>query len=175
MAQAGATEAQQMPWAARLRTALRRGGMVMRLAYLRHLRGHHIGPNCVVSFKANIDRTNPHGVHIGADSAIAFGAVILSHDFPYNRLVETRIGARCLIGAHAIVGPGVTVGDGTIVAPGAVVLSSLPANCIAAGNPARVVERGIRTGRWGIRIDRLEPHRIDPRVLPDEPAGQACS
>lgn len=148
--------------------------MVLRLAYLRHLRGHRIGANCIISFKANIDRTNPRGVHIGADTGIAFGAVILAHDFTYNRLVETRIGARCLIGAHAIVGPGVTVGDGTIVGPGAVVLSSLPANCVAVGNPARVVERGIRAGRWGVRIDRLPPARIDPRAVPDDYIQEAA-
>jgi len=159
--------ARSLPWQAGLRSAARRLAMVLRLLYLRHVRGHAIGANCIVSFKANIDRTNPRGVHIGEDTGIAFGAVILAHDFPFNRLVDTRIGARCLIGAHAIIGPGVTVGDGTIVAPGAVVLSSLPANCVAVGNPARVVERGIRAGRWGVRIDRLPADRIDPRAVPE--------
>lgn len=170
----GTATALPLPLLARLRSALRRPAMAVHLFYLRHAIGHRIGANCIVSFKARLDRTNPRGVHIGRDTGIALGVVILAHDFTRNRLVDTRIGARCLIGAHAIVGPGVTVGDGTIVAPGAVVLSDLPGGCVAVGNPARVVERGICTGRWGVRIDCLPAERIDPRVLPREPFCEAA-
>ena len=44
------------------------------------------------------------------------------------------------IGDSAIVCKGVRVGENTIVGAGAVVASDLPPNCIAAGNPARVVK-----------------------------------
>jgi serine acetyltransferase len=36
---------------------------------------------------------------------------------------------------------GVTIGENTIVGAGAVVAASLPANCIAVGNPAVVIRR----------------------------------
>ena len=40
---------------------------------------------------------------------------------------------------HSIILKGVTVGTGAIIGAGSVVMRSIPANCIAAGNPARVV------------------------------------
>jgi serine acetyltransferase len=46
--------------------------------------------------------------------------------------------------------PGVRIGDECIVAPGSVVLKDVPSNTLVAGNPARAIDRGIRTGRWGI-------------------------
>lgn len=151
----------------RLRRELRSRAMKVRMFYLRKLLGYDIGDNCIISFKANIDRTNPKGVHIGDDTGIAFGAVVLAHNFVMNRSEHTRIGSRCLIGAHAVIGPGVTIGDGCVVGPGAVVLADIPPNSLAVGNPARVIERGITTGRWGIRIDKIPPNRIDPQVVPN--------
>ncbi|MCD8174219.1 MAG: sugar O-acetyltransferase [Alistipes sp.] len=49
------------------------------------------------------------------------------------------IGENCWIGGGAIILPGVTIGDGTTVAAGSVVTRPLPANCLAAGNPCRVL------------------------------------
>jgi len=43
------------------------------------------------------------------------------------------------LGAGCIVLKGVTIGAGTVVGAGAVVTRDLPAHCIAAGNPARVI------------------------------------
>lgn len=44
------------------------------------------------------------------------------------------------IGDSAIVCKGVTIGKNSIIGAGAVVTSDIPANVIAAGNPARVVK-----------------------------------
>ncbi len=49
------------------------------------------------------------------------------------------IGRNVWLGGGVIVLPGVTIGDGTSVAAGSVVTKSLPANCLAAGSPARVI------------------------------------
>lgn len=51
------------------------------------------------------------------------------------------IGNGVLLGARSIVTKGVHVGDRTIIAPGAVITRDLPGDCLALGNPARVVER----------------------------------
>ena len=123
-----------------------------RLYYVRGL-GMDIDPRAEFSLKAHLDLTNPRGVHVGPDSYIAFGAVILSHDMTRGLHVDTRIGARCFVGAHAIVLPGVTIGDGCIVGAGSVVTRDVPPATIVAGNPARVVREGITTYRFGCLWD----------------------
>lgn len=52
------------------------------------------------------------------------------------------IGSRVAIGARSLVGKGVTIGAGAVICPGSVVSRSLPAGCLALGNPARVSDRG---------------------------------
>ncbi len=45
------------------------------------------------------------------------------------------------IGAGAIVLPGVTVGENAVVGAGSVVTHDVPANTVAAGNPAKVIRK----------------------------------
>lgn len=50
-----------------------------------------------------------------------------------------RIGSDVWIGGGAVILPGVTIGDRSVVGAGSVVAHSVPADCVAVGNPARVV------------------------------------
>ncbi|HJB85585.1 MAG TPA: sugar O-acetyltransferase [Candidatus Alistipes merdigallinarum] len=45
------------------------------------------------------------------------------------------------IGGGSIILPGVVIGDGTTIGAGSVVTKSIPANCIAVGNPCRVIKK----------------------------------
>ncbi len=47
----------------------------------------------------------------------------------------------CWIGANAVITAGVTIGKHSVVAGGAVVTKSVPAYCVAAGNPARIIKK----------------------------------
>ncbi|MEM9479845.1 MAG: sugar O-acetyltransferase [Verrucomicrobiota bacterium] len=49
------------------------------------------------------------------------------------------IGADVWVGGGAIICPGVTIGDRTVIGAGSVVTRDIPADVIAAGNPARVL------------------------------------
>lgn len=51
------------------------------------------------------------------------------------------IGDGCWIGGGAIILPGVTIGSGTVIGAGSVVTKDIPANCVAVGNPCRVIRR----------------------------------
>lgn len=44
------------------------------------------------------------------------------------------------IGARSIVLKGVTIGEKSIIAAGSVVVNDIPANCIAGGNPCKVIK-----------------------------------
>lgn len=45
------------------------------------------------------------------------------------------------VGAHSIILKGVTIGARSVVGAGSVVTRSIPADCVAAGNPCRVIRR----------------------------------
>lgn len=51
------------------------------------------------------------------------------------------VGRNVWIGSHATILSGVTIGDNSVIAAGAVVTTSVPANCVAAGMPARIIKR----------------------------------
>lgn len=53
------------------------------------------------------------------------------------------IGENCWIGRNVSIMKGVTIGDNSVIAANSVVTKSVPANCIVAGNPAKVVKTNI--------------------------------
>lgn len=53
---------------------------------------------------------------------------------------EVMIGRNVWIGADVFVCKGVTVGDNAVIGAKSVVVKSIPENCIAVGNPAKVVK-----------------------------------
>jgi acetyltransferase-like isoleucine patch superfamily enzyme len=143
------------PLASRLRDQLRIVVQALRREYLRRVWQIEIGEGSVISLDATIDKTNPQGIHIGRYTAVAFGSAILAHDSVNNRNRDVHIGDNCFIGAHAIILPGVTVGDNCIVSAGSVVVTNVPAGSLVTGNPARIVEKNLKTGPYGYRI---QPH-----------------
>ncbi|GIT93296.1 maltose O-acetyltransferase [Jannaschia sp. AI_61] len=53
---------------------------------------------------------------------------------------DITIGPECWIGTKAVITAGVTLGAGCVIGAGSVVTKDIPANAIAAGNPARVLK-----------------------------------
>lgn len=134
--------------------------------YLRRIWGMDIGEDVAISMKANLDKSNPRGIHIGDHTTVTFDAVILAHDYLNNRHADTRIGKYCYIGARSIIMPGVTIGDHCIVGTASVVMKDVPSNCLVSGNPARVIETGLRTGRFGMRLEAVAASEL--AALPPE-------
>lgn len=105
-------------------------------------------------------------VEIGAYTAIADGAIICDNNnhpispeyrkqmrltpagddmrmWKHSANAPIIIGENCWIGTNVRICKGVTIGDNSIVAACSVVTKDVPANCIVAGNPAKIVKTGI--------------------------------
>lgn len=53
------------------------------------------------------------------------------------------IGDNVWVGANVMILKGVSIGSNSVIAAGSVVTKDIPANCIAAGNPAKVVKENL--------------------------------
>lgn len=52
-----------------------------------------------------------------------------------------RIGKNCFIGCNVLILKGSEIGDNCVIGAGAVVSGKFEANCVIAGNPARIIKR----------------------------------
>lgn len=89
-------------------------------------------------------------IRLGGRCQVGPGVQLLTAHHPLDaaeratgieRGIPIRIGDDCWIGGGAILCPGVTVGDRTVIGAGSVVTRDIPADCVAAGNPARIIRR----------------------------------
>ena len=114
----------------------------------------HIGNGTVISRRAQLDRgINPKGVHIGEYTRITGGVLLLTHDACRKMKVDTYIGNKCFIGARSIILPGVKIGNEVVIGSGAVVTKDIPDNCIAAGNPAKIIRNNVRCDKYGVILN----------------------
>jgi acetyltransferase-like isoleucine patch superfamily enzyme len=87
-------------------------------------------------------------IHIDANCMLASGAYITDADWHgiYDRISlgsaePVRLARNVWVGDSAIICKGVEIGENSIIGAGAIVVDSVPPNCIAVGNPAKVVRR----------------------------------
>lgn len=123
--------------------------IALKRLWLVHFWGMDIHPTVRVALSAKLDRTFPSGVHVGANTSIAFEARVMTHDRTRGLYVHTRIGENCFIGGRSMILPGVNIGDNCVVGAGSVVTKSVPPRSVVAGNPARILRSDIEVGAYG--------------------------
>jgi len=93
-------------------------------------------------------------ITIGSNTLLGGGVKIYTSDFhsldylkrrkvkdDLNNMVckSITIGQDCFIGAGTTILKGVSIGDRSIIGTGSIVCKSIPSDCIAAGNPCRII------------------------------------
>ncbi len=112
-----------------------------------------IGKDVFINENSRITATKK--IQIGNGVYIAWDVTIIDTDF--HQIIENGVGkpnnADVFIGdkvwicAGATILKGVTIGAGAVVAAGAVVTRDIPPDCMAGGNPAKVIKDNIS---WNI-------------------------
>lgn len=102
-----------------------------------------------VAFSNNVSIIAMQSVTIGDDCLIGDLSLFMDSDFheidPDNRRngsgvsKAVAVGRNVWFGSRVIVQKGVTIGENSIIASQSVVTRDIPANCIAGGNPAKVI------------------------------------
>ena len=96
-----------------------------------------------------------NSIEIGANTLIGANCKILDSDLhpidaedrakkeyaDYVKTAPVIIGKNCFIGCNTLILKGVNIGDNSVIGAGSVVTKSIPANVIAAGNPALVIRK----------------------------------
>lgn len=129
-------------------------GLMLSALTVKKLRrmGMRIGERTTI-FNANtvlIDKTRPWLIDIGDDVQITRGVVILTHGYDWSVLKgkygevlgsagKVKIGNNVFVGMNTVILKGVTIGNNVIIGAGSLVNKDIPDNCVAAGNPARVI------------------------------------
>lgn len=108
-----------------------------------HIRfGHRVFINTNCSFQP------AGGVEIGDDVYIGSDVKFYTTIHPVDSeervsgkasVRPIKIGDKVWIGGGAVILPGVEIGEGTTIGAGSVVTRCIPARCVAAGNPCRVI------------------------------------
>ncbi len=96
-------------------------------------------------------------ISIGSHSCVSQEAYICAGTHDYRDVtfafVSTpiKIGEECWIASRSFIGPGVEIGDAAVVGAGSVVTTSVDAETIVAGNPAKFVGKRMRDSTLAVR------------------------
>lgn len=121
------------------------------IEYMQSL-GVKIGDDCTIyaPTKTLIDLTRPWLIKIGKNVKITEGVTILTHGFDWSVLKGVygdilgsaggvEIGDNVFIGMKSTILKGVHVGNNVIIGANSLVNKDIPDNCVAAGNPCKVI------------------------------------
>ena len=113
-----------------------------------HGNGLHLGEGVFVNYNGMF--LDAGEITIGAHTLIGPNCSLYTPQHPIDYLqrrktlesaLPIKIGEDCWLGGNVTVCPGVTIGDRTVIGAGSVVTHDIPSDCMAAGNPCKVIKR----------------------------------
>lgn len=102
-----------------------------------------IGAYTAIAENVNISDNNNHPVSPSFRKYMRQQGADDSRLWKHSAHAPVVLGENCWIGRNVSILKGVSIGDNSVIAANSVVTKSIPANCIAAGNPAKVVKTDI--------------------------------
>ena len=99
-----------------------------------------IEPLCAISSQVTVG----FGVFIKRGSSIGHHSIIGAYtDINPSVTIcgNVKIGKGCSIGANVVIRDNIQIGDYTVIGMGSVVTKNIPSNCIAYGNPCRIIKQ----------------------------------
>lgn len=129
----------------------------------------HFGRNVYANF--NLTLVDDTHIYIGDYTMLGPNVVIATAGHPllpelreqgYQYNAPVRVGRNCWIGAGVVIVPGVNIGDNAVIGADSIVTKDVPANCLAVGNPCRVLREIGEHDRKYYFKDR----EIDESLLP---------
>jgi acetyltransferase-like isoleucine patch superfamily enzyme len=116
--------------------------------------GMLVGENTLLFPNIESFGSEPYLIHIGKNCLITNGVKFITHDGAIrvinnrdeyrhinNKYGRIDIKDNVYIGENSIIMPDVVAGPYTCILPGSVVYKDIPSNCVAAGNPCRVINK----------------------------------
>ena len=80
-----------------------------------------------------------YGASLSAHKLVRIGTFVAAGTLLCYRWRKDLLGRNVWLGVRVIVLKGVTIGDNAVIGAGSVVTRDIPANCLAAGVPAKVI------------------------------------
>ena len=108
--------------------------------------GLKLGKNVTIMADVRFDPPHYSLISIGDNTTIGPDVAFIAHDAAiFKALNHSRMGCidikeNCFIGERALILPGVTIGPNVIIGAGSVVISDIPENSVAIGNPAKIIK-----------------------------------
>lgn len=113
-----------------------------------------------------------NGIHFGSNIELGPGVSIISANHDSNNLRNHKItkpitiGNNVWIGANSTILPKVTIGNNVIIGANSLVNKNIPDNCIAVGNPCKVIkEKEIyKEDIFKIQFNKMVPKKYYKKV-----------
>lgn len=108
-----------------------------------------IGDHCFINYNCCFLDSAPiiigDHVYMGPNCNIFTPCHPIHHELRRDKITEyalpVTIGSHTWIAGDVVINPGVTIGQGAVIGAGSVVTKDIPSNCLAAGNPCKVIRQ----------------------------------
>lgn len=107
-----------------------------------------IGDNTYIN--SNLTLVDDYSIKIGSGVLMAPNVTISATGHPVHYKLRTHgemysyavtIGNNVWIGSGAVIMPGITIGENSVIGAGSIVTKDIPSNCVAVGNPCKVLRK----------------------------------